>query len=60
MSTLPLTASAGGMPSLSLPSDIAHSVWRAGQMAAAGVSVTSSGWPALDKELPNQAGRTVD
>ena len=54
MSTLPLTASAGGMPSLSLPSDIAHSVWRAGQMAAAGVSVTSSGWPALDKELPNQ------
>ncbi len=54
MSTLPLTASAGGMPSFSLPSGIAHNVWRAGQMAAAGVSVTSSGWPALDKELPNQ------
>ena len=54
MSAISLTTSVGEPSSLSLPAGIASSVWRAGQMAMGGVSVTPSGWPALDKELPNQ------
>lgn len=36
-----------------LPAAMAGSVWRAGQMASAGMPVTPTGWPALDKALPN-------
>lgn len=54
MTSISLSAVAAEVASPSLPAGIAASVWRAGQMASFSVSVTPSGWPLLDKELPNQ------
>jgi protein ImuA len=54
MTSILLSAAAAEVASPSLPAGIAASVWRAGQMASFSASVTPSGWPALDKELPNQ------
>lgn len=54
MRTTSITASAAEEALTTLPAGIAGSVWRAGQMAAGGIPVTSSGWPLLDKELPHQ------
>ncbi len=54
MNTLPVTASAVPAALSSLPSGLSGVVWRAGQMASAPLAVTSSAYPALDAELPNQ------
>ncbi len=54
MNTLPVTASAAPAALSSLPPGLAGAVWRAGQMASPMTAVTSSGYPALDTELPNR------
>jgi protein ImuA len=37
----------------SLDRDIAHSIWRADQMGSCQAAVTATGYPGLDRELPN-------